>query len=117
MTGATLQKQLEMTYLPTIDITPQISMLLARGALRLLPGQWVRGEKGRGRYLRTDPCNGVTYVSWVRPGDDWTSAASRFQRACRKGFVGKYRPLYEAEKARRLRERNAAAGLDERAAA
>ncbi|MGQ9367753.1 hypothetical protein [Azospirillum sp. ST 5-10] len=100
-----------MTYLPMIDMTPQISMLLARGALRLLPGQWVRSGKGRGRYLRTDPRSGVTYVSWVRPGDDWASAANRFQRACRKGFVGKYRPLYEAEKARRLRDR------DERAAA
>ena len=90
-----------MSYFPIIDLTPQVSMLLARGALRLNPGQWVRGEKGRGRYLRTDPRTGITYVSWLRAGDDWRSAADRFHRACRKGFVGKYRPLYEAEKARR----------------
>ncbi|WP_029009564.1 hypothetical protein [Azospirillum halopraeferens] len=98
-----------MPYLPTIDITPQIALLLRHGALRLQPGQWVSGEKGRGRYLRTDPRTGVTYVSWVRPGDDWQSAAGRFRRACRKGFVGKYRPLYEAEKERRRRDRAAAA--------
>lgn len=90
-----------MPYFPTIDLTPQVSMLLARGALQLNPGQWVRGEKGRGRYLRTDPRTGVTYISWVRPGEDWRTAADRFHRACRKGFIGKYRPLYEAEKARR----------------
>ncbi len=90
-----------MPYFPTIELTPQVSMLLARGALQLNPGQWVRGEKGRGRYLRTDPRTGVTYISWVRPGEDWRSAADRFHRACRKGFIGKYRPLYEAEKARR----------------
>ncbi|WP_431857752.1 hypothetical protein [Azospirillum sp.] len=90
-----------MPYFPTIELTPQVSMLLARGALQLNPGQWVRGEKGRGRYLRTDPRTGVSYISWVRPGDDWRAAADRFHRACRKGFIGKYRPLYEAEKARR----------------
>lgn len=91
-----------MPYFPTIELTPQVSMLLARGALHLNPGQWVRSEgKGRGRYLRTDPRTGVTYVSWLRSGDDWQTAAERFHRACRKGFVGKYRPLYEAEKARR----------------
>lgn len=98
-----------MPYFPIIDLTPQVSLLLARGALRLNPGQWVRGEKGRGRYLRTDPHTGVTYVSWVRPGDDWKAAADRFHRACRKGFIGKYRPLYEAEKARREMARQIAA--------
>ena len=90
-----------MPYMPTIDLTPQLSMLLARGALQLNPGQWVRGEKGRGRYLRTDPRTGTTYVSWLRPGDGWDQAVQRFHRACQKGFIGKYRPLYEAEKARR----------------
>lgn len=90
-----------MPYMPTIDLTPQVSLLLARGALHLNPGQWVRGEKGRGRYLRTDPRTGTVYVSWLRPGDGWDQAAQRFHRACRKGFIGKYRPLYEAEKARR----------------
>jgi len=90
-----------MPYFPTIDLTPQVSLLLARGALHLNPGQWVRGEKGRGRYLRTDPRNGTTYVSWLRPGDDWETAAQRFHRACQKGFIGKYRANYEAEKARR----------------
>ena len=97
-----------MPYFPTIDLTPQVSMLLARGALRLNPGQWVRGEKGRGRYLRTDPRTGVSYISWVRPGGDWRTAADRFHRACRKGFVGKYRPLYEGEKARRAMARRLA---------
>lgn len=105
-----------MFYFPTIDLTPQVSMLLARGALRLNPGQWVRGERGRGRYLRTDPRTGVTYVSWLRPGDDWRTAADRFHRACRKGFIGKYRPLYEAEKARRAMARQLAA-LDRQPAA
>lgn len=89
-----------MPYFPTIDLTPQVSMLLARGALRLKPGQWVRGEKGRGRYLRTDPRKGTTYVSWLRPGDDWETASRRFHRACRKGYVGKYRRLYDADRAR-----------------
>ncbi len=98
-----------MPYFPTIELTPQVSMLLARGALQLSPGQWVRGEKGRGRYLRTDPRTGVTYISWVRPSDDWKTAADRFHRACRKGFIGKYRPLYEAEKARREMARQLAA--------
>lgn len=87
-----------MPYFPTIDLTPQVSMLLARGALRLNPGQWVRGEKGRGRYLRTDPRRGTTYVSWLRPGDDWETASQRFHRACRKGYVGKYRRLYERDR-------------------
>lgn len=98
-----------MPYFPTIDLTPQVSLLLSRGALRLQPGQWVRGGKGRGRYLRTDPRTGVTYGSWVRPGDDWKTASDRFHRACRKGFIGKYRPLYDAEKARREMARRIAA--------
>ena len=97
-----------MQYLPTIELTPQVSLLLARGALRLQPGQWVRGEKGTGRYLRTNPLTGVSYISWLRPGDRWEDAAQRFHRACVKGFVGKYRPLYEFVKA----EREAAKLLD-----
>jgi hypothetical protein len=90
-----------MHYLPTIELTPQVQLLLSRGALRLQPGQWVRGEKGRGRYLRTDKRNGVNYVSWVRPGDDWENQSQRFHRACLKGFVGKYRPLYDFVRAQR----------------
>ena len=90
-----------MRYLPTIELTPQVQLLLSRGALRLQPGQWVRGEKGRGRFLRTNPRNGVSYVSWVREGDDWARQAQRFHRACIKGYVGKYRPLYDVAKAKR----------------
>jgi hypothetical protein len=90
-----------MPYFPTIELTPQVKMLLARGALTLNPGQWVRGEKGRGRFLRTDPRTGTTYVSWLRPGDDWETASQRFHRACRKGYIGKYRGLYEFDKATR----------------
>jgi hypothetical protein len=90
-----------MQYLPTIDLTPQIRLLLARRALRLQPGQWVRESGARGRYLRTNPATGVTYVSWVRPGDRWRDAAQRFHRACVKGFVGRYAPLYDLVKARR----------------
>jgi hypothetical protein len=73
-------------------------MLLSKGALRLQPGQWVAGEKGVGRYLRTDPRTGTTYVSWVRPGDDWTTQSQRFHRACVKGYVGKYASRYEGLK-------------------
>jgi hypothetical protein len=95
-----------MRYFPTIDLTPQVKLLLARGALRLQPGQWVRSdEKGFGRFLRTDPRSGVSYVSWVRPEDDWETQAQRFHRACQKGFVGKYRPLYDAVKTERERRR------------
>ena len=68
-------------HLPTIQLTSQVSMLLSKGALRLQPGQWVAGEKGIGRYLRTDHRTGTTYVSWVRPGDDWTTQSQRFHRA------------------------------------
>jgi len=101
-----------MTYMPTIDLTPQVRLMLARGALRLSPGQWVRESgRGRGRYLRTDPRTGVTYVSWLRPGDSWADAAARFRRACRNAYVGKYRPLYEAAKLMREAERAEAAGL------
>ena len=60
-------------------------MLLSKGALRLQPGQWVAGEKGIGRYLRTDHRTGTTYVSWVRPGDDWTTQSQRFHRAMCEG--------------------------------
>ncbi|PWC76490.1 hypothetical protein TSH64_17840 [Azospirillum sp. TSH64] len=87
-----------MPFFPTIDLTPQVKMLLARGALTLNPGQWVRGEKGRGRFLRTDPRTGTAHVSWLRPGDDWKTASQRFHRACRKGYIGKYRGLYEFDK-------------------
>ncbi|HEY0524333.1 MAG TPA: hypothetical protein VGD08_13155 [Stellaceae bacterium] len=95
-----------MRYFPTVDLTPQVKLLLARGALRLQPGQWVKSaERGVGRYLRTDPRNGVSYVSWVRPEDDWATQAQRFHRACRKGFVGKYRRLYDVVKDERERTR------------
>jgi len=90
-----------MTYMPIIDLTPQVRMLLGRGALKLQPGQWLRSPKGVGRYLRTDTRKGVIYVSWTRPGDRWIDQAQRFSRACRKGFIGKYRPLYERVKAER----------------
>ncbi len=73
-------------------------MLLSKGALHLQPGQWVAGEKGIGRYLRTDHRTGTTYVSWVRPGDDWTTQSQRFHRACVKGYVGKYASRYEGLK-------------------
>jgi hypothetical protein len=97
-----------MRYFPTIELDDQTKMLLARGALRLQPGQWVRSERGVGRYLRTDRRKGVHYVSWVRPEDDFTSHAQRFQRACEKGFVGKYAARYEAVKAEREALRAAA---------
>src|SRR5918995_1001549 len=51
-----------------------------------------------GRYLRTDHRTGTTYVSWVRPGDDWTTQSQRFHRACVKGYVGKYASRYEGLK-------------------
>src|ERR671926_425987 len=94
-----------MHYLPTIELTPQLKLLLSRGALRLQPGQWVRDERGHGRYLRTDPRTGTSYVSWVRPDDDWDAQSQRFHRACVKGFVGKYRPLYDTVKLLRERTR------------
>ncbi|HEV7372409.1 hypothetical protein [Arenibaculum sp.] len=85
-----------MKYLPTIDLDPQVRLLLAHGALRLQPGQWVRDERGRvGRFLRTNGRTGSVHASWVRPDDTWASAAGRFHRACIKGFVGRYRPLYD----------------------
>ena len=90
-----------MKYLPTIDLTPQVKLLLSRGALRLQPGQWVRGERGVGRYLRTDWRTGTSSVSWVRPDDDWTTQSQRFHRACVKGYVGKYRGNYDRVKAER----------------
>ena len=90
-----------MRYFPTLELTPQVRMLLTSGALSLQPGQWVKGERGVGRFLRADPRRGTLYVSWVRPGDDAAAAASRFHRACVKGFVGRYRPLYDQVKAQR----------------
>jgi hypothetical protein len=104
-----------MQYFPTIELTSQVSMLLASGALRLQPGQWVSGSKGRGRYLRTDPRTGTTYVSWIRPGEDWKTQSDRFHRACVKGFVGKYRPLYDRVKAEREAERRTQAASNGRA--
>jgi hypothetical protein len=101
-----------MTYMPTIELTPQVRMMLAKGALTLAPGQWVRdAARGKGRYLRTDMRTGVTYVSWVRAGDTWEAAATRFHRACRNAYVGKYRRLYDAAKAMREAERAEAAGI------
>ncbi|HSK41216.1 MAG TPA: hypothetical protein VK943_15725 [Arenibaculum sp.] len=97
-----------MHYLPTIDLTPQVRLMLARGMLRLQPGQWVRGERGVGRYLRTDTRTGTSYVSWVRPGDTVETAAGRFHRACVKGYVGRYRPLYGVDRERREAVRAAA---------
>jgi hypothetical protein len=85
-----------MQYFPTLDLTPQVRMLLGEGALRLQPGQWVKDRQhGVGRYLRTDLRSGTSYISWVRPEDDWKAQSERFHRACIKGFVGKYAPLYE----------------------
>lgn len=84
-----------MKFRPTVELTPETTRRLATGQLTLQPGQWVKGAKGRGRYLRTNPRTGVNYVSWVRKGDDWQSQAERFHRACIKGFVGKYRALYD----------------------
>lgn len=83
-----------MRYMPAVDLTPQVRLMLARGALALQPGQWVRGERGAGRYLRTDLRTGVTYVSWVRPGDTFAAQAGRFGRACRKGYVGRHGRRY-----------------------
>ncbi len=94
-----------MTYFPTIELTPQVDLLLARGALRLQPGQWVRRGDRHGRYLRTNPATGVSYVSWIRPGDNWKSHSQRFHRACVKGFVGKYRGLYDRVKLARQMNR------------
>lgn len=102
-----------MQYFPTIDLTPQTRMLLARGALRLQPGQWVRDGAARGRYLRTNPRTGVTYVSWVRPEDRWADHVQRFHRACVKGFIGRYAPLYDMVKAEREAARAAAWTGDE----
>jgi hypothetical protein len=109
-----------MQYLPTIQLTSQVSMLLSKGALHLQPGQWVAGEKGIGRYLRTDHRTGTTYVSWVRPGDDWTTQSQRFHRACMKGYVGKYASRYEGlkparPKGRRLRDRSPSSHMEEEA--
>ena len=95
-------------------------MLLSKGALHLQPGQWVAGEKGIGRYLRTDHRTGTTYVSWVRPGDDWTTQSQRFHRACVKGYVGKYASRYEGlkparPKGRRLRDPLPSSNMEEEA--
>ena len=95
-----------MRFLPTIQLTSQVSMLLSKEALQLQPGQWVAGEKGIGRYLRTDHRTGTTYVSWVRPGDDWTTQSQRFHRACMKGYVGKYASRYEGLKPARPGDRS-----------
>ena len=66
-------------------------------------GSRAKPSKGMGRYLpRTDHRTGTTYVSWVRPGDDWTTQSQRFHRACMKGYVGKYASRYEGLKPARL---------------
>lgn len=102
-----------MQYFETIDLTSQVKRLLAQGALTLQPGQWVRdAERGVGRYLRTDRRTGVTYVSWKRPGETWETYGQRFHRACVKGFVGRYAPLYDIVKAEREAARALSASLD-----
>lgn len=93
-----------MQYLPTIELTPQIELLLTRGALRLQPGQWVEEGGRRGRYLRTNPRTGVTSACWLRPGESFADQAQRFHRACVKGFVGRYAALYPEAKAAREAE-------------
>ncbi|HYE00514.1 MAG TPA: hypothetical protein VEH84_14105 [Alphaproteobacteria bacterium] len=90
-----------MRFFPTIELTPQVEQLLAHGALALQPGQWVRRGERRGRYLRTNPNTGVSYVSWLRPGDDMTTHSQRFHRACVKGYVGKYSRYYDLVRAMR----------------
>ncbi len=94
-----------MLYLPAIELTGQVQTLLAQGALRLQPGQWVvRGDQ-RGRYLRTNRRTGVSYFAWERPHESWKQQTQRFHRACIKGFVGKYAPYYDVVKAMRDAER------------
>lgn len=96
-----------MRYLPTIELTPQVRLLLARGALHLQPGQWVRdGQRGIGRFLRTDARTGTPHVSWVRPEDRFEDAAKRFGRACQKGFIGKYARRYDGVKQARAADRD-----------
>jgi hypothetical protein len=94
-----------MKFLPAIELTGQARMLLAHGALRLQPGQWIIENGVRGRYLRTNRRTGVSYFSWERPEESWSQQAQRFHRACVKGFVGKYAPYYEVVKAMREAER------------
>ena len=87
-----------MKFLPAIELTGQMRALLAHGALRLQPGQWVVENGRRGRYLRTNRRTGVSYVAWRRPQENWRAQAQRFHRACVKGFVGKYAPYYQPKK-------------------
>ena len=97
-----------MKFLPTIELTGQMRTLLAHGALRLQPGQWITESGRRGRYLRTNRRTGVSYVAWERSGESWDAQARRFHRACVKGFVGKYAPAYELVKFMREAERHEA---------
>jgi len=59
-----------MKFLPAIELTGQMRALLAHGALRLHPGQWVVEDGQRGRYLRTNRRTGVSYVAWQRPQEN-----------------------------------------------
>ncbi len=97
-----------MRYLPAIELTDQVRLLLAHDALRLQPGQWVSAGTARGRYLRTDPRRATTYVNWVRPHDTWKDQADRFHRACVKGYVGRYAALYRPRDGARVPFRQAA---------
>lgn len=96
-----------MKYLPAIEMSAELRTLLAHGALRLNPGQWVIENGRRGRYLRTNYRTGVSYFAWEEPSESWRDQASRFHRACVKGFVGKYAPYYDLVKA--IRETGRAA--------
>ncbi len=87
-----------MKFLPAIELTGQARMLLAHGALRLHPGQWVIENGKRGRYLRTNRRTGVSYFAWERADESWHEQAQRFHRACVKGYIGKYAPYYELAK-------------------
>jgi hypothetical protein len=98
-----------MKFFPVIELDEQMRELLALGALRLQPGQWVSERGRRGRYLRTNRRTGVSYFAWERPEESWDAQARRFHRACVKGFVGKYAPYYEAVKALRETARGARA--------
>jgi hypothetical protein len=94
-----------MKFLPAIELSGPLRTLLAQGALRLQPGQWVVENGRRGRYLRTNRRTGVSYFAWERPEESWRAQAQRFHRACVNGFVGKYARYYELAKALRAAER------------
>lgn len=84
-----------MRYMPAIELTPDIRRLLAGGALRLQPGQWLTDGGARGRYLRVNRRTGTPHVCWTRPGERFADQTARFHRACVKGFVGRHgRPAW-----------------------